>query len=143
MKLGLISCTKSKQTYPCPAAEMYQPSNLFRKAYSYATKCYDQICILSAKYGLLLPEDHIEPYELTLKNRGVKAKREWSQRVLAQIDERLDLKPDDKVYIHAGNDYREYLIPGLRSRQLEVHVPLEGISLFKQVPWYKNHGCPG
>ena len=88
MKLGLISCTKSKQTYPCPAAEMYQPSNLFTKAYTYATKRYDHVCILSAKYGLLLPEDQIEPYNLTLKNTGVQARRDWTRRVLAQIDER-------------------------------------------------------
>lgn len=55
--LGLISCTKSKQNYPCNASAMYQASDLFRKAYSYATKNYDVVAILSAKYGLLLPDD--------------------------------------------------------------------------------------
>lgn len=138
MKLGLISCTKSKQTYPCPAGEMYQPSSLFRKAYGYATKCYDSVGILSAKYGLLLPEDLIEPYELTLKNMGVRAKRDWSRRVLAQMDERLSLNPGDEVYIHAGKDYREYLVPGLRRRDLKVHLPLEGLSFGRQLQWYEN-----
>ncbi|MCW4012134.1 MAG: hypothetical protein NWF07_03985 [Candidatus Bathyarchaeota archaeon] len=141
MKLGLISCTKSKQTHPCSAAEMYQPSSLFSKAYTYATKCYDQNCILSAKYGLLLPEDPIEPYEKTLKNMGVQAKRDWSKRVLVQMDERLKLHPGDEVYIHAGKDYREYLIPGLRRRGLKVHIPLEGLSFGKQLQWYEKHEC--
>jgi len=142
MKLGLISCTKSKQTYPCPAAEMYQPSNLFHKAYTYATKYYDQTCILSAKYGLLLPEDPIEPYEKTLKNMGVQAKRDWSKKVLAQIDERLILNPGDEVYIHAGKDYREHLILGLKRRGLKIRVPLEGLIFGKQLQWYDNHECP-
>lgn len=142
MKLGLISCTKSKQTYPCPAAEMYQPSNFFNKAYTYATKYYDKIGILSAKYGLLLPEDQIEPYELTLKNMGVQAKRDWTRRVLAQMDERLDLKPSDEVYIHAGKDYRKYLVTALKKRGLTIYVPLEGISFGKQLQWYNSHSCP-
>ena len=66
--LGLISCTKSKQSYSCRASEMYQASDLFRKAYSYATENYDFVAILSAKYGLLFPDDKIEPYDLTLND---------------------------------------------------------------------------
>jgi methionyl-tRNA formyltransferase len=64
--LGLVSCAKSKRSYPCTAKEMYQPSDLFRKAYGYAVKRYDLVAILSAKYGLLLPDEVIEPYDLTL-----------------------------------------------------------------------------
>ena len=138
MKLGLISCTKSKQTFPCSAAQMYQPSNLFSKAYAYAIRHYDQTCILSAKYGLLFPEDPIEPYEQTLKNMGVQVKKAWSRKVLAQMDKRLSLSPGDEVYIHAGKDYREYLIPGLKKRKLTVHVPLEGLSFGRQLQWYDN-----
>jgi len=66
--LGLVSCASSKQDYPCKASEMYSASDFFRKAYSYATKNYDFVAILSAKYGLLFPDDKIEPYDLTLKS---------------------------------------------------------------------------
>lgn len=140
MKLGLISCTKSKQIYPCPAGEMYQPSALFRKAYSYARKHYDQIGILSAKYGFLLPDEKIEPYDLTLKNMGVRAKREWAQRVMRQIEEKLDIDEIDSVYIHAGKDYREYLVPLLKGRA-SVYVPLKGLSFGQQLQWYDKHCC--
>ena len=140
MKLGLISCTKSKQTYPCPAGEMYQPSALFRKAYTYAQKHYDQVGILSAKYGFLLPDEEISPYELTLKTMGVRVKREWSHRVIRQIEEKLDLNQIESIYIHAGKDYRKYLLPLLK-RRTSVHVPLEGLSFGQQIQWYDYHSC--
>ena len=139
MKLGLISCTKSKQTHPCPAEEMYQPSALFRKAHSYARKQYDQIGILSAKYGFLLPEEKIEPYDLTLKNMGERAKREWAHSVMRQLEEKLDIAQIESVYIHAGIDYREYLIPLLERKGVSVYVPLEGLSYGPQLQWYNKH----
>jgi len=135
MKLGLISCTKSKQTYPCSAAEMYQQSNLFSKAYTYAQKHYDQIGSLSAKYGFLLPEEEITPYELTLKNMGKQAKRNWSKRVMKQMEEKLDLTQIDSIYIHAGKDYREYLVP-LLEKYATIHIPLNGLGLGRQLQWY-------
>jgi hypothetical protein len=46
---------------------MYAPSPLLRAAYRYAVENYDIIAILSAKYGLLLPDNEIESYGLTLK----------------------------------------------------------------------------
>lgn len=52
---------------------MYSASDLFSKAYAYCTKKYGVVAILSAKYGLLFPNDTIEPYDETL-NR-MKAKR--------------------------------------------------------------------
>lgn len=33
---------------------MYSASDLFRKAYAYCTKKYDNVAILSAKYGFFL-----------------------------------------------------------------------------------------
>ena len=91
MKLGLVSCTKSKQKHSCKAEEMYAPSDLFRKAYRYAIKHYDQVAILSAKYGLLLPHETIEPYELTLKTMRVDEKREWAKRVYKQFSEKMEI----------------------------------------------------
>jgi cytoplasmic iron level regulating protein YaaA (DUF328/UPF0246 family) len=89
--IGLISCTKRKQKYPCKASEMYSASNLFNKAYTYCKKSYDQVAILSAKYGLLLPDDPIKPYNLTLNNMRVKERKAWSKKVLGQMKNKLKL----------------------------------------------------
>ena len=136
LKLGLVSCAKSKQDYPCRAEEMYKPSNLFTKAYEYASKHYDQVAILSAKYGLLLPHEVIEPYELTLKTMGRKAKKQWANRVYRQLKGKFDLDEISEIYFHAGMDYREDLIPLLRREGIRVQVPLKGLRQGEQLQWY-------
>ena len=92
---------------------MYHPSVLFRKAYNYAKTNYDQVAILSAKHGLLLPNEEIDPYELTLKTMGRKGKKRWAERVYGQLKEKFDFNEISEIYFHAGIDYRA------RSRNLE------------------------
>ena len=63
----LLSCVKSKRTVRCRTADMYI-SPLFRKMMAYAnTLSPKRLFILSAKYGLLSPDDLIDPYQCTLK----------------------------------------------------------------------------
>ena len=136
MKLGLISCAKSKENYPCRADEMYRPSALFSKAHDYAIVQYDQVAILSAKHGLLLPHEVIEPYEQTLKAMRRKAKKQWAERVYKQLKDKFDFKIISEIFFHAGMDYREYLIPLMRREGVRVQVPLEGLRQGKQLQWY-------
>ena len=137
--LGLISCTKKKQNYPCKASEMYSASDLFRKAYTYCTKKYDNVAILSAKYGLLLPHDEIAPYDLTLKYMSSEERKAWAERVLKQMKSRLNLKDIDKVYFHAGENYREHLIPKLEEICISCEAPLKNLTFGQQKAWYKKH----
>jgi hypothetical protein len=68
----LLSCVKSKLTHCCRAGDMYT-SPLFRKMMAYAESLRPKrIFILSAKYGLLRPDDLIEPYEQTLHAEALK-----------------------------------------------------------------------
>ena len=137
--LGLISCTKSKRNYPCKASKMYSASDLFRKAYSYATKNYDFVAILSAKHGLLFPDDKIEPYNLTLNDMNSQIRKEWTEKVFNQMKSRLRLGDYDRVFFHAGEKYRELLKPKLENVGIQCEVPLEGLSIGKQKAWYKEH----
>ena len=139
MDIGLIACTKSKKNHRYKAIEMYSPSALFRKASSYAIKKYDRVAILSAKYGLLLPEDEINPYELTLKKMSKKERNEWAIRVFEQMKRRLNLSKGDRAFFHAGKEYRESLIPKLIEVGVECYVPLEVLSFGKQLEWYDKH----
>ncbi len=64
--------------------------------------------ILSAKYGLVLPDTIIPPYEQTLSTMGVVNRRAWASRVTQQMEEIL---PEaDEVVVLAGVKYRENLI---------------------------------
>jgi len=139
--LGLISCTKKKQNYRCKASEMYSASNLFRKAYAYCTKKYDNVAILSAKYGLLLPDEEIEPYNVTLNNMSIDQVKKWSDQVFEQFLVKIELRDLGKVYFHAGKRYRQYLIPMLEKMDLKCEAPLKNLGIGKQLAWYKEHDC--
>ena len=90
-RIALISCSKSKQNYPCPARELYAPSQLFSLSYQYAKKVADEVYVLSARYGLLAEEDVVAPYDLTLTDLPEHRQRDWANYVLRQMGERLDV----------------------------------------------------
>jgi hypothetical protein len=119
---------------------MYSASDLFTKAYSYAAKNYDSVAILSAKYGLLFPDDEIEPYDLTLNDMSSDEVKEWSDKVFKQMNTRLDLCDFDKAFFHTGKRYRQYMIPKLEKKGLHCEVPLSNLGIGKQKAWYKEHG---
>lgn len=136
MDLGLVSCSKSKRIYACKASEMYFPSALFRKSFSYAERKYDVVGILSAKYGFLLSDDHIEPYNLTLNKMHVQDRLRWAERVFVQMKKRLNMADMDRTFFHVGEKYREFLIPRLAALSVECIIPLEGLSFGEQLAWY-------
>lgn len=86
---------------------MYQPSDLFNKAFSYAKSKYDFIAILSANYGLLLPEEKIEPYESTLNEMNSIERKKWSKKILFQLKEKLPMDDIATIYFHTGIAYRK------------------------------------
>lgn len=118
---------------------MYQASDLFRKAYAYATKNYDFVAILSAKYGLLLPDDVIGPYDLTLNDMNYQQRKEWADKAFDQMENRLRLREFDKIFFHAGKKYREHLIPKLENLGIHCEAPLKHLGIGKQKAWYKEN----
>jgi len=139
--LGLVSCTKRKRNYRCKAYEMYSASDLFRKAYAYAVKNHDFVVILSAKYGVLFPDDEIEPYNQTLNNMSADEIKEWSEKVFSQMKQRLDLKNFNKALFYTGKKYRQYLIQKLENIGIQCEVPLKNLGIGKQKAWYKERVC--
>ena len=117
---------------------MYSASDLFRKAYSYATKNYDFVAILSATYGLLFPDDYIAPYDLTLNDMNSQQRKEWAEKVFSQMRSRLKLGDFSRVFFHAGKKYREHLIPKLENRGIQCEIPLKNLGIGKQKAWYKE-----
>ena len=89
-KIVILSCGKSKLNRACAARDLYI-GDLFRKSLAYARSlCPDTIYILSAKHGLLELDDVVEPYEMTLNKMGKTDRKNWAERVLAQLREQTD-----------------------------------------------------
>ncbi len=126
----LLSCVKSKRDYRCRAGDMYT-STLFKKGMAYAQSVKPKsIFILSAKYGLLSPDDIIDPYEKTLKNMQADERQQWAQDVIMELRKRCDLNKDQFVFL-AGTPYRENLVRHLT----HYEVPMEGLSFGQQLQW--------
>jgi hypothetical protein len=130
--IGLVSCGKGKLDHATLARHLYT-GDLFRKASAYSIANYDKWFILSAKHGLLDPDDTIEPYDLSLKDLSAEGRRIWAKRVLAQIDD-CGLS-NETFYIHAGERYAEHLETHLNSER-----PLRGLGIGKQLAWYTARG---
>ena len=128
-----ISCVKKKREYSCPAKDLYD-SDLFRKSYSYACKIADKVYILSAKYGLLDPNEVIEPYNQTLNGKSEKYKKLWAYKVYQQFIKAGGDCNEKSVFL-CGENYRKCII----SKFPNAVVPLKGYSFGNQLKWYKEH----
>lgn len=140
--VGLVGCVKSKRSEPSPAKDLYD-SALSRGQRSAVEGVCDEWFILSALHGLLDPDAVIAPYEVTLNGARRQRKREWSQRVLGQMDRMLGPVDAIRFVIHAWQDYYAYgLLEGLRERGAAVDLPTQGLRLGRKLAYYTNEGSP-
>lgn len=124
MVVALISCSKEKKNYTCPAKELYSASTLFSLSYKYAKKVADKIYILSALYGLV-PEDRvIQPYNKTLLEMPRSEQISWAKRVLSDLRQECDLNEDTFIFL-AGKTYGQDILPAMK----HVEQPLRGLRM--------------
>lgn len=131
----LIACSKSKGTHRDIARNMYV-SSLYRKSVLTAEGWGVPFSILSAKYGLLDPDDEIEPYDLTLKGKAQSFKAEWASRVTAQILDQFGSKRN--LIVLAGDDYLKPLLTFHEANTPNYLAPMKGLSLGNRLS-FLNH----
>jgi hypothetical protein len=134
-KIALVSCVKKKRTSAAPARDLYV-SHLFGLMRHYAESHADIWYILSAQYGVLAPEQVVEPYERTLNTMPKKERVEWAEGVKRQLLAKLPAGAE--IILLAGLRYREEIEPFLRELGFSVSVPLKGLSIGKQLQWLKQ-----
>lgn len=114
MKIVLVSCVAKKADIAegalLPAKELYV-SPLFQKAFSYAESLNpDHIFILSAKHGLLEPDEQICRYNESLYSKKAKDRIKWGDNVLQSLKNKgIDLQNDEFTFL-AGKIYCKPLI---------------------------------
>lgn len=132
----LVSCVGKKRATQAPAKDLYASEWFLRaRRHVEATGC--PWFILSAKYGLVAPDQVIPPYEQTLNTMGITERRVWASHVQQQMDAQLPTA--QRIVIFAGKCYREFLMPYLRQRCSTVEVPMEGLAIGEQLSWFGHH----
>ena len=133
MIIALISCSKEKVNYACPAYELYSASSLFSLSYQYAKRNADKIYILSAKYGLVDENQILHPYNHTLKEMNRQQQLQWAEDVMHQLQNACDIKNDQFIFL-AGHLYYRDLI-----HQISQHtLLLEGLRMGERMAYLKN-----
>lgn len=137
MKIGFISCVKTKQKGKHKAQDLYT-SPLFVKSLAYSLKENDKVFILSAKYGLTLLDQEIEDYELTLNKFKKQERIDWSATVIEQF-ELLGLMKETEINFYCGVNYKTFLIKMLVDRGFtNIHEPTKGLSMGRLLSFYNK-----
>ncbi len=132
-RIVLISCVSQKLNHQAKAKDLYV-SALFRKSLKYAfTLNPDKIFILSAKYHLLSLDQVVEPYDLTLRQMRLNEVKAWANIVIKELRKEVSLDSDEVIFL-AGEKYRRFLIPEIKSYK----VPMEGLGIGKQLRFLTN-----
>jgi Domain of unknown function (DUF4145) len=138
--LFLVSCVSEKHDRPMPARVLYC-SLWFQKARAFVEGQGARWFILSAKYGLVAPDQVIDPYDETLNEKSVEERQKWSKKVVQEL--RLHCTPGTSIVLLAGEKYRQFLLPGLRELGCSVEVPMEGLGIGEQLHWLTaQHSAP-
>jgi hypothetical protein len=131
----LVSCVSQKRSHPMPAKDLYC-SDWFTKARAYVEAQKGRRLVLSAKHGMVEPDQVIAPYEETLYDKTAEERRNWATSVADEVSRRM--RRGDRVVILAGSLYREHLVPLLKEHGCEVEVPMRGLGIGQQKAWLKR-----
>jgi hypothetical protein len=133
-KIGLLATGRKKASTAAPIVHFYK-SPLFQKSVQYARKHYDRFYFYNAKDGLLLPDQVMEPYDLSIKTFTIKEKKQWAKNLISGFSD-LESAANSHVYLHGGKIYRDHLEPELRLNGYQFETPMQGLGIGKQLAWY-------
>jgi len=131
----LVGCSAAKAAGPRPARDLYL-SHMFFLARAYAERHGDQWFILSAQYGLVEPDERLEPYDRRLQDLDRADRREWGEVIADELGRRT--QRGDRLIVLAG---RSYVDPWRdlvgRTLALTVEEPLAGLGVGQRLHWLK------
>lgn len=135
-RIGLVACVKSKRGVASPASQLYI-SPLFQKSKRWAERHCDRWFVLSAKYGLVHPDEVIEPYEQTLDGTTQAVRRTWAQQVFQSMAS-LGLPRPGTTFVWLAGQAYEGELGKLLAAYRQEH-PLKGLKLGPRMSWLDAH----
>lgn len=137
-RIVLVGCGKAKGSNPAPARDLYTGC-LFRDRVRYAEAGGDPWRIVSARYGLVDPDDELSPYDQTIASLPEVDRAAWALAVaLDLVSELPDLARLRSVHVelHMGADYAERLRDVLQAAGMAPSWPVQHLGIGEQRAWY-------
>lgn len=115
----LVSCGRRKSNVACEAQDMYN-SYRFQRLKTIANTIGLRWYIISAKHGILSPNEIIEPYDLCLTSCTDEYKQDWAKQALNKL---FVFNKDTQFVVIADAHYSQRIVPPLISRGYRVSAP--------------------
>lgn len=133
--IALVGCTSRQHIQAMPARWLYH-SEWFVRAAAVAETSTAGWYILSARYGLLHPDQKIAPYDLLLTDLSPSQRQVWAAAVIQSLSQIL--RPNDRVLALTDSVYAAPLLPLLANTAWRITAPLAGLNLTGQISWMDN-----
>lgn len=133
--IALVSGVLPQYENAMPARWLYH-SEWFVVAAGLAETASTGWFILSARYGLLHPDQKIAPYELTLSTLSPDQRQAWAAGVLQSLTQIL--KPGDRLLLLAEPDMHNALFTVLENSNWRLAAPLRDMTAASQLVWMQN-----
>lgn len=130
--LGVVNCGGTKLAHKAPAKEIYK-SSYFQAKREFCEEVMDEWIILSAEYGILQPDEVIEPYDKSLETLTSGEIEEWKAEVLDYPYEDYTV-----VEILLSSDYYEPLKEDFDQMDVPISTPLVRMGIMHQVEFLLN-----
>lgn len=122
MKIAIIACVKDKMKFPARAEDIYVGGDFrFWKEDAISIEKVDKYYILSGKYGLLSPNDMIEPYDLNLNEQSGEYIQKWSVRVQQKLKELTDTEKDQFI-IYTNKRYAKPILELVKHYKIPFEI---------------------
>jgi hypothetical protein len=133
----LISCSKSKLPRRAPAQELYT-GQLFNKAVAWAERHQYKWFIVSALHGLVTPDQQLDPYDFTIKDRrGARQRESWAHVVASDLTRYASR--GSHGFLIMPTLYRTCIETQLQRHNLTYENPVAGLAIGKQMKWLANN----
>lgn len=127
----LVACVSRKLDRRATAADLYR-SDWFRKARTLVEEAGARWFVLSAAHGLVRPQQHLDPYDVTLRDLPAAERRLWGERTVGQLRRTLGPRHSGPLVFLAGRFYREPLLHFAGERAV---MPMAGMGIGQQTAW--------
>ena len=135
----VLGCVKGKLHGRYRAADLYT-SSLWARRRAYAEAAGQPWYVLSAKHGLLSPDDDVDWYNLSMRDLTPAARRAKGEAAAVQVGAtaRRTFRSNDRR-IHAGALYVGAIRPAIKQRDGLVTLPFTRLGIGEQLRWYIEH----
>jgi hypothetical protein len=127
--LAIIPCTSQKADEPGPARDVWTGVH-FQLTLMHAEEFYDRTVIMSFKYGLITPDDLIEPYDMNIHKEPLKVRVQWKRMMMQHIQREMSGELDPKpgiVGLYVGGIDVDWLYKAFTGRGARVIQPWKGL----------------